>query len=260
MNPALLAMLIQSGLGLVSGGIGSSQNAQEENSRRRAAARQRQRLQNLINEIRSVNYADVDMAQSAAYTNATNQATASAASRGVSGGQRGATQDRVLSGAIADLARFKTEDQRARNQQVAGILQNDAYTVPEDPMSVMGQFLLGSLMGAAGGGAEGLGAVLGNSELSGELFGSGGGAGPTPDASFDSDSLGFVTGANMGGNATRSFGGGASLQAPGGGGGGGAYPSSMQLQGTGGGAGAGLYGGVLGDMLTRTTNTSIQRG
>lgn len=260
MDPIVLSMLLQAGLGAISGGFGAGQQASQENARRRAAEGQRARLLGLIDQIRDVGYADVDMAQSAAYTDALNQATAGAASRGVSGGVRNAAQDRVLAGAIADLARFKEQDQRAREQQIAGILQNDAFGVPEGQMDVVGQGLLGGLIGLAGGGAEGLGNVLGNTELSAELFGSdgggGGGGGATAGASpgdaagaFSRDPLGFLTG---GGATSRSSGSQLRSSGPTGGGGGG---SPMQFT-----PGAGLTGGVLGDMLVRSANTSTQRG
>lgn len=248
MNPMLLAMLLQAGLGAAQGGIGAAQNASQENTRRKTAEGQRARLQGIIDRIRDVNYADVDMAQSSAYTSALNQAGASAASRGVSGGVKNATQDRVLSGAIADLARFKTQDQLAREREIADIYGNDAFSVPEGEMDVFGQLLLGGLLGAAGGGAEGLGNAIGT----GEWPGPGGGAQlSNADASFN-EGVGDLS-ANLTRRANRGDGGLSSMSAPAlpSGGGGGTQQFS---------AGAGLFDSVLDDMLVRSSNTSIQRG
>jgi len=177
----LIGLLISA----IAGGIGSAVNrgnaVRDENARRRAAEAQRQRVQaaldvararveDQLGMIRDVDYTGVGDAASSAYTAADETALARSLASGVRGGAANRVRNDVLSGAIADLARFKTEDQRNREQIVANVMANlgqleqqylndDSFDVPEGEMNTFVESLLAMLLGGAGGAAEAAGNI-----------------------------------------------------------------------------------------------------
>lgn len=163
--PAVAAALISAFGGLFGSAISANQRSRQEQAARNAAAAQRARAMDLINRIRDVNYADVDMAGSQAYTQARNATAANMAQRGLRGGAVNAAQNSVLAQTLGNLAQFKAQDQRAREQMVANILNDPAFDMSAERVDVLGNTLLGGLAGGAGAAGQAGSAILGSPEV-----------------------------------------------------------------------------------------------
>lgn len=160
-------------LSVLAGGAASAFNAgnvaRQNKTRAQKAAELRARLDATISRLENPDYSLVNSAASRSYTRAADAMSANAAQRGTSrGGSARGQGNNIMAQALANLAQFKLQDQASRQAQIASILGNEAYTVP-DPSSINPG--LEALLGLFGGGAANAGTalmtILGNPELSG---------------------------------------------------------------------------------------------
>lgn len=161
----VIAALVGAGSSGLGGGISAFGQSRAEQGRRDAATASRARLNQLMGRIQDTNYADVNQAASGQLGRADRAIQAQTAARGVRGGQAGASRDRALGQALAQLAQFKQQDQLQRQQAVGQLLQDPSFSVPSGDVDILGNTMLGALGGAAGGAAQGAGAILGNEEI-----------------------------------------------------------------------------------------------
>ncbi len=171
----IIAALVGAGSSALGGGISAFGQARSQQQMRDTARTKRNRLNQLMGRIQDTNYADVNQAASGQAGRADRAIQAQAAARGLEGGQVGASRDRALGQALAQLAQFKQQDQLQRQQSVGQLLQDPAFDVPTQDVNILGDTALGFLGGAAGGAAQGAGAILGNEEILKMLMDSEGG-------------------------------------------------------------------------------------
>jgi hypothetical protein len=169
MPPNVLLTLLSALAGGAASAFNAGNVARQNKTRAQKAAEIRARLDETIGRLNNPDYSLVNSAASRSYTRAADAASANAAQRGVSGGGSARGQsNNIMAQALANLAQFKLQDQASRQAQIAGILGNEAYTVP-NPESINPG--LEALMGLLGGGAANAGTalmtILGNPELGG---------------------------------------------------------------------------------------------
>lgn len=197
-----------------SGGLGSAISAgSTEGANRRTAegaAAQRRSLKTVLHELRNPDYNGVDAKFMLDLGRTMGQLRAQQAQRGTTGSGRG---DLAFSSAItnglADLAKFKAQDQTQRDQQIAQILSNPAFSAPNpetfDPTAA---FFRGLLGGAAGGAGSAISAFLGTqggTEILKKAFGGDGApsAPSLPSEPFLGSTTEGATGAGLPSNTTE---------------------------------------------------------
>lgn len=152
----LLGMLA---LGALQGGISAATSSAQARAEAQVQGRRRARLNQLIKRIRNPDYSGVEAAQSRDFTRAVQAAEAQAAQGNVfnTPGAQGRS-DNIMAEMMADLARFKIQDEAERNRTIAGLLQDQAFSsLPPEAINVGLNALLGTLTGAAGGAAQAVG-------------------------------------------------------------------------------------------------------
>lgn len=147
--------------GAIGSGIQANQAARENERNRLVMQMRRSELQPIIDRLRKArDYFGVDEQFVRDFSRASDQANQQAAQSGMTNAGRGGldqVQGDLLASGLAELARFKTQDDMQREQMLAQILSDPTlYGGQLPPENVGAQ----TAWGALGGGVAGLGSAL----------------------------------------------------------------------------------------------------
>jgi len=152
-------------LGAGQGAFGAYEGAQQQAGQRAGAAVTRAQIEQLIKELENPNYDSMTQAASQNFDKAAGQIDAQSAAHGIYGAGKGGAdyqKNAMLSQIIAQLSQAQGQDMTQRHQIIANLLQNPAFQVPREGMDPTLAGILGFFGGAFGGGAQGLGSLMGS--------------------------------------------------------------------------------------------------
>lgn len=139
----LAPAIIQGVLGLIGGGLQAGAQA-------RAAGRRRERLEELIRQVRDIDMTSMERGASRRFSEAAGQFEALGAQQGTRRAGRGGTADmqaQALGQVLGQLAEAESQRRQQAQQLEAGLLADPAFGGDEDPTLAA---LIGGLTGATG--------------------------------------------------------------------------------------------------------------